>query len=484
MAEQSGGGIAPGTELNGIYVIDRRIARGGMGEVYAGHAMETGDKVAIKMILPEHAENELILSLFRKEAAVLYTLHNESIVRYFLFSVEPVLRRPYLVMEFADGPSLGAYLKRHGALGEEDLAVLRRRISSGLHAAHRAGVFHRDISPDNIILTGGTVEGAKIIDFGIAKQKDCEETLIGSQLAGKMNYISPEQLGLNGGEVTAQSDMYSFGLVLAEAATGKARTMTGSQLDIIEKRRRLPDLTDVPDSIRPLIQKMLAPKPDDRPADMSAVAEWGLGSERPARRGVALGLTVACATSAAVAMIALEAMEHAGLVQPDTPVASGDPHRLTAWQDEVIAPTAIVGRHYEWTSMPFVFTGEMGEIAVRTIGRIPPGLDFAQRGDGAVRFSGVPEDGGEFQLPSRRGNQERHDRRADRDHAGGGRGAPALTPGRRRPSVGPAPPRSTRAHSRSGAPRRSGRPAPPRPHRPGASRSACAPAHARPSDRG
>src|SRR6516162_5563050 len=92
-------GVAPGTRLNGIYEIDRMIGAGGMGEVYKCHEIQTGATVAIKMLLPEMAENEAALALFKREAAALHHLLHDAIVRYFLFSVEPSLQRPYLAME-------------------------------------------------------------------------------------------------------------------------------------------------------------------------------------------------------------------------------------------------------------------------------------------------------------------------------------------------------------------------------------------------
>src|SRR5215210_4168924 len=86
--------IGPGTQLNGIYEIERPIAAGGMGEVYKGHAIQTGDIVAIKMMLPELAENESALALFRKEASALHNIHHDAIVRYYVLSVYPTLHRP------------------------------------------------------------------------------------------------------------------------------------------------------------------------------------------------------------------------------------------------------------------------------------------------------------------------------------------------------------------------------------------------------
>ncbi len=173
MTQVDGGGLPAGTQLNGIYEVERRIAIGGMGEVYIGRLIQTGDRVAIKMILPEHANNELILDLFRREASTLHNLYHEAIVRYYVFSVDPVLKRPYLTMEYADGPSLADRL-REAPLKEARLTVLRRRVAGGLHAAHKLGIIHRDISPDNIILVDGQVEKAKIIDFGIAKSSGNE----------------------------------------------------------------------------------------------------------------------------------------------------------------------------------------------------------------------------------------------------------------------------------------------------------------------
>lgn len=268
------GAVSVGTTLNGIYEIERLIAVGGMGEVYKGRAIQTGDAVAIKMIRPEMARDEAALALFRREAAALHNLYNEAIVRYYVFTIDPVTQSPYLAMEFVDGQPLSERIKQ-GPLSLDEVDVLRRRIAPGLHAAHLLGIVHRDVSPDNIILPGGSLARAKIIDFGIARSSILGEgTVIGSGFAGKYNYVSPEQLGLYGGDVTGRSDMYSFGLVLAEALTGKPLDMGGTQVQILDKRRRVPDLSGVDARIRPLLAKMLAADPADRLADMSEVAAW------------------------------------------------------------------------------------------------------------------------------------------------------------------------------------------------------------------
>lgn len=278
-------GLPAGTSLNGIYAIDQMIGAGGMGEVYRGHEVQTGATVAIKMLLPDMAENEAALALFRREAAALLNLHHDAIVRYFLFTVEPVLQRPYLAMEFIDGHSLSEVLEA-GPLPYEDVVGLVRRVATGFHVAHERGLVHRDVSPDNIILPRGSVSRAKIIDFGIARSTAVgDPTIIGDGFAGKHNYVSPEQVGLYGHDVTFKSDIYSFGLVLFHAVTGRKLDMGGSQFQLVEKRRSVPDLSQVDARLQPLLERMLQPDPAERPASMADIAAWSLpdgGTAAPA----------------------------------------------------------------------------------------------------------------------------------------------------------------------------------------------------------
>jgi serine/threonine-protein kinase len=272
--------LSPGTRLNGIYEVDHLIASGGMGEVYKGHTVQTGDVVAIKVLLPEFAENDAALGLFRREASALHNLQHEAIVRYYVFTIEPVLRRPYLAMEFVEGQSLSQLVKRE-PLTYEAVRSLLKRVAAGLHVAHERGIIHRDVSSDNIMIPGGDVARAKIIDFGIARSTQLSEhTIIGGGFAGKYNYVSPEQLGLFGGDVRAKSDIYSLGLVLVEALTGQPIDMGGSQAAILDKRRKVPDLGAVDLRIRPLLEKMLQPDPAARPESMAHVATWPLATSR------------------------------------------------------------------------------------------------------------------------------------------------------------------------------------------------------------
>ena len=298
------GSLRQGVRLNGIFEIEQLIAEGGMGEVYKGVALASGDAVAIKLVRPEMARDPEVMALFKREAAILHDLLHEAIVRYYVFSLEPELQRYYIAMEFVDGVSLQKRLA-DGPLSPAEARILLKRIGGALQQAHERGVIHRDISSDNIILPGGDARKAKIVDFGIARAtRPGEGTILGGGFAGKYKYVSPEQLGLMGGEVTPKSDIYSFGLVLAEALRGQPLDMGGTQAEVIEKRRVTPDLSGVDISLRPLLTAMLAPDPRDRPESMAEIAGWGEGATMlqtpapalapPPKRGGA-GLAVAAA---------------------------------------------------------------------------------------------------------------------------------------------------------------------------------------------
>ena len=276
--------MRPGARLNNVYEIERLVAQGGMGEVYRGFNIQTGDPVAIKMIRPEFSNDPEILELFRREASILHSFTHDAIVRYFVFSVDPELQRAYLAMEFVEGPSLKKRLGS-GPLPFAEVKVLQKRIASALEAAHQHGVVHRDISPDNLIMPDGDVRSAKVIDFGIARaHRAGERTILGGAFAGKLNYASPEQLGLAGGDVTPKSDIYSFGLVLAEALLGQPIDMAGSQAEMVDKRRVVPaELAWVEPTMRPLLQAMLQPLPENRPTSMAEVVAWEPAAPEAAR---------------------------------------------------------------------------------------------------------------------------------------------------------------------------------------------------------
>lgn len=264
-------GIKVGDMLNHIFEVKRFLARGGMGEVFEGCNIHTEERVAIKVMLPALASDEKVIAMFRKEAKTLTKLHHEALVEYRVLAQEPNLHVLYIVTDFIEGTNLSASL---GTLKptEDGLTRLLRRLASGLAAAHDLGAVHRDMSPDNVILENDDIDQAKIIDFGIAKDLEASSaTIVGDGFAGKLNYVAPEQLGDFGREIGPWTDVYSLGLVMLAVAQGKNVDMSGSLVDAIDKRRRGPDLSPIPDSLRPLLEAMLRPNPQERLRSMEAV---------------------------------------------------------------------------------------------------------------------------------------------------------------------------------------------------------------------
>ena len=281
--------IEIGDVLNHTYEVRRFIARGGMGEVYEGvNVNAEDDRVAIKVMLPHLAADPLVQAMFSKEAKTLTRLRHPGLVQYRLLGREPVLGVTYIVTEFVDGVNLSDVLKTLEATPEDQI-ILLKRLAAALGAAHELDAVHRDISPDNVLLDGGQLKNAKIIDFGIAKDLDAgAKTIVGDGFAGKLGYVAPEQLGSYGRSVGGWSDVYSLALVMLAVAQKKDVDMGGSLADAFDKRKEVPDLSAAPEELRPILAKMLQPDPANRLRSMDAVlaevAAIGYGGgEQPTR---------------------------------------------------------------------------------------------------------------------------------------------------------------------------------------------------------
>ncbi|RUS63331.1 serine/threonine protein kinase [Pseudorhodobacter sp. E13] len=263
--------VTSGMVIAGTYEIEQLINRGGMGEVYRGRNIHTGDPVAMKIVLPALAHDPMIEALFQKEAKVLGRLAHDAIVRYHTYMNPPEIGRPSLIMEFVEGKSLSDRIKE-GPMPEAEVRILLARLASGLSRAHGAGVVHRDLSPDNVILEGERVEHAKLIDFGIAKSSmKGDRTLLQGQFAGKFSFVAPEQLGAYDGGIDGRTDIYSLALLMVAACQGKTVSMGGNMVEAVRSRSKVPDVSGVYDGLRPLLAHMLQPNPVNRPASMDAV---------------------------------------------------------------------------------------------------------------------------------------------------------------------------------------------------------------------
>ena len=273
--------LHPGQLLAHTYEIEALIARGGMGEVYRARHIDVGSRHAIKVILPELANNPAILNMFTEEARKLRMVRDDAVVAYDgMFRDESGLR--YLVMEFVDGFPL-AKAMRDKPFTPAEVRQLRDRLAQGLGAAHARQIYHRDISPDNVLLVDGRVDHAKIVDFGIAKDgAPGEHTIIGSVFAGKYSWVAPEQLGMFGGTVDGRSDIYSLGLVLVAAALGHGLPMGNSPASAVEARGRVPDLSALPPDLAEELAPLLEPDPARRPQSLGNLPRGSTKPPRPA----------------------------------------------------------------------------------------------------------------------------------------------------------------------------------------------------------
>jgi serine/threonine protein kinase len=259
--------LEPGQLLAHTYEIEALLGRGGMGEVYRARHIKLMSLHAIKVIAPELVNDARVIEMFTEEARKLRMVRHDAVVSYdgLIGDENGSL---YLIMEFVDGVSLAKVI-RERALAPDELRALRNRLAQGLSAAHDKLIYHRDISPDNIILVNGMVDQAKIIDFGIAKSGAAgDRTIIGNDFAGKFSYVSPEQLGMFGGQVDQRSDIYSLGLVLAAAGQGHALDMGKSPAGAVEARRQIPDLGPLTADLRTELEPLLEPDPANRPESM------------------------------------------------------------------------------------------------------------------------------------------------------------------------------------------------------------------------
>jgi eukaryotic-like serine/threonine-protein kinase len=305
-------GLSSGTKL-GPYEIGAPLGAGGMGEVYRARDTRLDRSVAIKVLPPHLADKADASERFEREARTISSLNHPNICQLHDVGRQDGVR--YLVMELLEGETLAERLRR-GPLPMEQVLRYGAEIATGLQAAHRCGVVHRDLKPGNIMLTKS---GAKLMDFGLAKgmtppkplSAELTATLTSSHptpltqqgtIVGTFQYMAPEQV--EGKEADARSDIFSLGAVLYEMVCGKrafeAKTLVSVAASILEKDpepiRTLQPLT--PAALERAIRKCLAKDPDERwqsAGDLASELKWiaeGSASEEPAVVKPARGMRV------------------------------------------------------------------------------------------------------------------------------------------------------------------------------------------------
>ena len=279
-----------GTVIDETYIIEAMIGRGGMGAVYlASHKRLQGKKVAIKTLHAELGGQE-ILARFKREADIASQLDHPNIVKVENYNVLPD-GTPYIVYEYLQGESLAARIAEVGALSIDFTFSVLRQIGSALGAAHRAGVVHRDLKPQNIFLSPSEVDGratelAKVLDFGISKiiggtqsVKTQEQTLLGTP-----QYMAPEQATGQHSTVDERTDIFALGAILYEMVSGRPAFSGVTIPEVVFKvvYEEPPPLSEVApnvaDVIAMVIKKAMAKAPSDRYATVAELVEAMTGS--------------------------------------------------------------------------------------------------------------------------------------------------------------------------------------------------------------
>ncbi len=203
-----------GRTFNNRYEITERVGLGGMAEVYRAQDNVLGRTVAVKTMLPQYAADPTFTKRFRQEAASAAKLQSPYIVSIYDWGLDD--ETYYIVMEFLRGTDLKTAIQERGAINQRKAAEIGSQVAQALSVAHAGGVIHRDIKPQNIMIQpDGNI---KVMDFGIARAGDAGLSQTATVL-GTAHYVSPEQA--QGKELTGASDIYSLGVVLYEAVTGK-----------------------------------------------------------------------------------------------------------------------------------------------------------------------------------------------------------------------------------------------------------------------
>jgi serine/threonine protein kinase len=269
-----------GQLLNGRFLIEKEIDRGGMGAVYLARDQQLHARpVVVKVLLDEAFKSEYVVQKFRQEIEALSRLDHPGIVGI-MDAGELSNGRPYIVMQYVDGVSLRSVMTAEG-MNLERCADLIRQIGRALAAAHARGIFHRDLKPDNIMLQqlGHGEEQIKIIDFGIAKVKN---SIIAPSTAlnispGTVLYMAPEQL--TGRPITPATDVYASGIIAYEMLTGRKPFNPDTGFELLQMQQR--GVRVRPSDLRPsvsqtaeeIILKALAFEPNDRYQDVRDFAD-------------------------------------------------------------------------------------------------------------------------------------------------------------------------------------------------------------------
>ncbi|MER5983581.1 bifunctional serine/threonine-protein kinase/ABC transporter substrate-binding protein [Streptomyces sp. NPDC001787] len=318
-----------------------RLGAGGMGVVYLGRT-DAGALAAIKVILPEYAQDDDFRTRFRREVEAARSVHSPWAVP--VAGAETEGERPWLATAFVPGPALSDAVARRGPLPARSVMVLGRLLSRALTSVHTAGLVHRDVKPGNVLLT---TDGPRLIDFGIARATDATALTSTDLIVGSPGFLSPEQASGGGTAAGPASDIFSLGCLLAYAATGRPPFGSGAVQALLYRTvHDEPDLDGVDDAgLRALLTACLAKDPGERPT--AAEIDGRITEDVPGRPVEWLPEDVVrLIADRSAAMLALPDIDVTAAEEPATPLepALSDAPAEPGEPGESGAPAARSGR--------------------------------------------------------------------------------------------------------------------------------------------
>jgi serine/threonine protein kinase len=287
--ERSGGRVelSEGDEFAG-YRVERQLGRGGMGVLYL--ALEPGleRRVALKLIVPEAAADEVFARRFAEESKIAASIEHPNVVPIYAAGEEAGV--PFIAMRYVSGSDLGRRLAHEGRLEPAVAAALIAQVGNGLDAIHAAGLVHRDVKPANVLLGGGSGDDhAYITDFGVARNVATESGLTQTgRFVGTLDYVAPEQI--SGAAVDARADVYALGCLLFKLLTGEVPFPRDGEAARLYAHLNDPPpapslhATGVPMALDDVVIRAMSKQPDDRypsAGDLGRAALAALSGSKP-----------------------------------------------------------------------------------------------------------------------------------------------------------------------------------------------------------
>jgi hypothetical protein len=380
--------LAPGTVFAG-HRIDAVAGRGGMGIVYRATHLALDLCVALKIIAPEYAEDEVFRERFKLESRLAAGIDNPHVIPIRHAGEEDGLL--YVTMRFVEGTDLRRMIRSEGRLEPGVAVEIVRQVGEGLDAAHAAGLVHRDVKPANVLLEPrGDALHAYLTDFGLTRLAEASGGLTGTGVwVGTVDYASPEQI--RGAKVDARTDVYALGCVLYAALSGEAPYARDTPIATVyahaEDPIPLPSgrVGGLPEGLDAVVKRALAKDPDDRFQSAGQLGRAAIVAVPDSTQE-----TVTTPTAAAPPPAASE--EVAETVPADTAPAATRPHAEEAEPTRRLEPTReIAPRRERPRRTPALALAALGGVALAAVLAV---LAFGGGGDGEEAGGGGAGEGG------------------------------------------------------------------------------------------